>query len=841
MLRHPSRTLYALLFWTLLVTCHGTPVHYKDQDDDPVPEQDETEAPSHVGQEGGQVELPCTALHSRHAATPASPVRVEWHRRGDADPEPVYAVHFPGRANLMQGRHQPRKDWSPRAYFAVLGSPAALKVKALGLADAGVYTCQVTRSDGSVQASIVRLSVLGPLEPPVIRDESGNIVNETAGPYMEGDVATLACQVKAAGSPAPEVRWLRRPRRPSSDEDEEPVPRSAVTTVSSALDDAQESVLVLSKLRQGPLTRADLLIQLVCEVDNGLAAPVRTTVRIDMLLAPLTVRILRASGGALTAGLPVELVCEARGSRPPAQLTWWKRGVQLAQSFGHASADGNVSTSVVSFTPSAQDHGQGLRCVARNPALPPSAPAPHDKWAMNVYYKPNVTLRLGQPFRDLEIQEGGDVYLECHVNANPPSSEVHWSKDGVEDFATKTLNGSTLPDVIISGRFLALQKARRSFSGRYACSATNSEGASTSNSLRLKVLHAPTCVEGAPIVYSASRHEPVRVTCRVAASPKAVRFRWSFSSSTRRTELTDFVVLGPESDPEGTPVLDGDSPTVVSVLEYTPQFQSDFGTLLCSASNSMGDQREPCTFHVVQAGPPEPLENCSVTNLTERSFSVECREVRSPSSAPAPGGGGQSPGTAGGASLVAAAQRPSLLARPPENLVYVLEVYGPPEGSSMQRGVSASQHQVLVRNVSGPEPRFRVGQLWPGTEFEARVFAANSKGRSRPFRLNACTLPPAEALLDKVPTWTLGFSILHWLLLVLFLVLITVAIVLLIWFRRRMQHNTTEGTNKTTTEVQEPWCGQMAQTVPVSRSRSSVISTKDEIMVLDKRKDTVDV
>ncbi|XP_075733395.1 hemicentin-2 isoform X2 [Rhipicephalus microplus] len=835
-----SRTLFALLLWTLFVACRGTPVRYDDQDGIPVSEEDEADAPAYVGQEGGQVELPCNVLHARDAATQASPVRVEWHRRDDADTEPVYAVYFSGRANLMQGRHQPRKDWSPRAYFAVLGSPAALKIKALGLADAGVYTCRVTRSDGSIQASIVRLSVLGPLEPPVIRDESGNIVSETAGPYMEGDVATLVCQVKAAGRPAPQVRWLRRPRRPLSDDDEEPVPGSAVTTVSSALDDA--SVQVLSKLRQGPLSRTDLLIQLVCEVDNGLAAPVRTTVRLDMLLAPLTVRILRASGGALTAGLPVELVCEARGSRPPAQLTWWKRGVQLSQSFGHASADGNVSTSVVSFTPSADDHGQELRCVARNPALPPSAPAPFDKWAMNVFYKPNVTLRLGQPFRDLEIMEGGDVYLECHVNANPPSSEVHWSKDGVEDFATKTLNGSTLPDVIISGRFLALQKARRNFSGRYACSATNSEGSALSNSLRLKVLHSPTCVEGAPIVYSASRHEAVRVTCRVAASPKSVRFRWSFSSSTRRTELTDFVVLGPEMEPDGTPVLDGDSPTVVSVLEYTPQFQSDFGTLHCSASNSMGDQREPCTFHVVQAGPPEPLQNCSITNLTERSFSVECREVRS-SSTPVVDGQPPEPaeGSSGGASLVAAVQRPSLLARPAENLVYVLEVYGPPEGSSTQRGVSASQHQVLVRNVSGPEPRFRVGQLWPGTEFEARVFAANSKGRSRPFRLNACTLPPAEALLDKVPTWTLGFSILHWLLLVLFLILIIVAIILLVWFRRRMQRSTTEGTNKPSTESEEPWCGQMAQTMPVSRSRSSIIATKDEIIVLDKRKDTVDV
>lgn len=101
--------------------------------------------------------------------------------------------------------------------------------------------------------------------------------------------------------------------------------------------------------------------------------------------------------------------------------------------------------------------------------------------------KPEVTLRLGSPFRDGRIHEGSDVYFECVVNANPPAAEVHWSKDGVTNFATKTTNGSTITDVVISGRFLALQKARRNFSGQYACTATNSEGSATSNSIRLRV------------------------------------------------------------------------------------------------------------------------------------------------------------------------------------------------------------------------------------------------------------------------------------------------------------------------------------------------------------------
>lgn len=112
---------------------------------------------------------------------------------------------------------------------------------------------------------------------------------------------------------------------------------------------------------------------------------------------------------------------------------------------------------------------------------------------------------------------------------------------------------------------------------------------------------APACIDGVPVVFSASRHEPVRLTCRVAAAPGGVTFRWLFSSSNRKVELTEFVVLARGSE-GGAEDDDEAMPTATSVLEYTPQFQSDFGTLLCAAENAMGVQKDPCTFHIVQAG-----------------------------------------------------------------------------------------------------------------------------------------------------------------------------------------------------------------------------------------------
>ena len=39
-----------------------------------------------------------------------------------------------------------------------------------------------------------------------------------------------------------------------------------------------------------------------------------------------------------------------------------------------------------------------------------------------------------------------------------------------------------------------------------------------------------------------------------------------------------------------------------SSLSYTPQNTMDYGTLLCTATNTVGEQREPCVFHIIMAG-----------------------------------------------------------------------------------------------------------------------------------------------------------------------------------------------------------------------------------------------
>lgn len=57
-----------------------------------------------------------------------------------------------------------------------------------------------------------------------------------------------------------------------------------------------------------------------------------------------------------------------------------------------------------------------------------------------------------------------------------------------------------------------------------------------------------------------------------------------------------------------------------SIVEYVPRTELDYGSLLCWASNSIGRQRDPCIFHLIPAGTPDSVKNCSFGNQTTSSL-----------------------------------------------------------------------------------------------------------------------------------------------------------------------------------------------------------------------------
>ncbi|KAL1414608.1 hypothetical protein MTO96_007391 [Rhipicephalus appendiculatus] len=303
----------------------------------------------------------------------------------------------------------------------------------------------------------------------------------------------------------------------------------------------------------------------------------------------------------LSAGHLSHLVCSSSGSRPPALLTWWKGGEQLFSAQEHTRNHDDTSSSVLHFTPRRNDNGEILSCRAENTFIPGSAIEHGMK--LDILYKPQVLLRLGHNLQEDNIREGGDVYLECEVDANPPASEVMWLFDD-DEIITNTSAG-----VIVSSHSLVLQKVHRSRRGRYACVAMNPEGRSTSNIFLLRIKYAPMCKKGQKHMYGVSQNDLVSVHCEVEADPVEVTFEWRFDSSVsgKRLELTRFT-----------------QKLTHSVALHTTLNEDDFGLLLCWATNEIGRQRKPCAFAVVKAGPPEPVRNCSQDNGTSNSVSFEC-------------------------------------------------------------------------------------------------------------------------------------------------------------------------------------------------------------------------
>ena len=78
-----------------------------------------------------------------------------------------------------------------------------------------------------------------------------------------------------------------------------------------------------------------------------------------------------------------------------------------------------------------------------------------------------------------------------------------------------------------------------------------------------------------------------------------------------------------------------------SMVDYTPRTELDYGNLLCWGENSIGVQRQAninlcfrfailifeyfvqaCTYHIIPAGPPDPVHNCTVFNQSFTAMMV---------------------------------------------------------------------------------------------------------------------------------------------------------------------------------------------------------------------------
>ncbi|XP_024886756.1 neural cell adhesion molecule 2-like [Temnothorax curvispinosus] len=637
----------------------------------------------------------------------------------------VYSIDARNREFGVAERWSDDSVFSHRAYFMLDKQPAQLGVENTREEDAGIYRCRVDFQIGQTRNSKVNLTVIVPPRKITIVDENENGRGTTVGPYMEGDNLRLFCDVRG-GKPVPMVSWYRNDRFVTN----------RTTTPSSGV---TRSEIVIQNLN-----RDDVHSVLTCNAtNNNRSIPLSSSVRVDMNFSPLEVKIIDGNR-PLSAGKKYDLVCTTSGSRPPASVTWWRNGQRLVDSKETTSADGNTTTSVLSFMATKADAGRHLSCQAENRIMG-TAPI-EDGWVLQIQYTPETQIQLGTSLNPNTIREGTDVYFDCLIQAEPTVYKVEWRHQG------RALHHNITQGIIISNQSLVLQGVDRKSAGNYTCVGYNTEGDGESSPFYLNVMFAPTCKPNQTKVHGVAKQEKANISCQVDANPPEVQFKWTFNNSAESIDVA-----------AGHIARAGTS----SIVSYTPMTELDYGTLLCWASNHIGQQQVPCVYHIIPAGRPDMVHNCTTSNTSTNSFSVRCTE-----------------GFNGGL---------------PQS--FLLEV-------------RESNSQELRVNLTSPVPRFNVTHLESGALYQACIYAYNDKGRSEAMVVQAGTLRLPEKQLTSESerprqhdNLTPMLSVTIGVVMALIIVAIIVMVVL------RVQHTHVEEQNKSQMEDH----AKQTKAVPIQR------------------------
>lgn len=536
-----------------------------------------------TGLAGSSVNLPCDiSLPNNHERV----TLILWYREDLG--VPIFSLEVGTDGSIASGVVWSDQEWlGDRAQFRPEAFPALLRIHDISGSDAGKYRCRVDFAEAPSRNSWINLTVIVPPDPVVIFDESGSARTSFVGPYTEGQQVTLICDA-FGGRPPPRLTWSRDGRIVDN-------------TFSVMPNGTVRNEIVFRKV-----DRSFLHDQLTCAASNtNLTRPVTVSVNVDMNFAPVTVRIEsgRDPEARLVAGRAAEVVCRTVGSRPPAIITWYLKGRRIEGGSEETTPDGNTTVSVLAFTPEMEDIGKKLQCRAENRVMADAEPIV-DEIRLRIDYAPRVELILGASISPDSVYEGGDVYFDCRIQSRPPPKKIIWQFDGL------TVGHNPTAGIIQTNQSLVLQSINRTRSGGYTCQAVNAVGKGRSQEMHLNVKYVPVCSSVEPVVYGVGKGEMVDVFCDVVSNPQSYNFEWSFNNS------ADYIRVPPSR----VVVVNGTR----SKLTYTPLNNKDYGTLMCSATNEVGRQRNPCIFHIILAVAPDPVSNCTIINKSSETFHLQC-------------------------------------------------------------------------------------------------------------------------------------------------------------------------------------------------------------------------
>ncbi|XP_076329177.1 synaptogenesis protein syg-2-like isoform X2 [Tachypleus tridentatus] len=233
--------------------------------------------------------------------------------------------------------------------------------------DAGEYRCRVDYLRGRTVRRNHMVNIIVPTRDIRIRHGDYLYVRGSIGPIVEGSFLNLTCEA-VGGNPSPDVTWWRS---------------------STLLDDTDFKVsnnIVANTYSIPYVSRNYSQTVLTCNASNTeFYPPVSVTIKLDLNLRPQYVRITSTTD-SLLAGKQVEIVCQTKGSFPPAEVSWWLEGQKLKRFQKSLTDNTGLTSSYVTFTPRSDDNGKNLTCRVKNPRS--SEIALEDNRKLNVLSSP---------------------------------------------------------------------------------------------------------------------------------------------------------------------------------------------------------------------------------------------------------------------------------------------------------------------------------------------------------------------------------------------------------------------------------------------------------------------
>ncbi|CAL4122353.1 unnamed protein product, partial [Meganyctiphanes norvegica] len=459
-------------------------------------------------------------------------------------------------------------DLGARAYFNLNAFPPGLVIHGVNRDDEGDYRCRVDFRLKPSRNARIRLNVVVPTSSVTI-SINNDTVSGIIGPFPVGRALDLTCTA-SGGHPLPTITWWNEGLLVDS--------FSEVVT-----EEATYNTLTLHHMRH-----SDLYRKFTCQaVNSNLTMPKAETVTLDLIFPLEEVSILERPG-AMAEGQNYSILCEAKGSRPPAVITWWLDEIELTDTQQEVLFEASITHSILNLKPDKSDDGAILSCRAYNPLK--NDTIIEDNTNVTVHYPPDVTLQLAEDCSIISIQENDSIAFECLTEAKPNAYSTTWF---IND---KQVEPNLSSGILIQNHTLQLHKVSRDSSGLYTCKAANTQGNTTSNAININVKYAPVCGLHKKYVYYGGQKEAFNITCNVEAHPAPTLFKWALNTSLGINYIAE------------TRFLNGHSQSTILYTTHSPE---DFGSLLCWAENEVGQQIDPCRFTVAASVVPEPVHNCT--------------------------------------------------------------------------------------------------------------------------------------------------------------------------------------------------------------------------------------